>query len=126
MARFDRQIQTALRLIAKNGMDVTYRRIVDGAPADPNKPWNPGASVNTDVPVKICFLPINRDNKESFSLPQNMEIPMGCELGLMGDWGFEPKGKDIIIKNGVHYRIFTFQRLAPNDQRILFKMILQP
>lgn len=126
MATYDRQIATAQRLIAKYGMDVIYRRITDGAPLDPAKTWKPGPSVNTDANVKVCFLPINRDNKQTFSLPENMEIPIGCELGLMGAVGFEPTGKDVVIKAGVHYRIFTFQRLGPNNRPILFKMILQP
>ena len=136
MARFDRQIETALRLIAKNGELVTWRAINDPtptdpndlAPTDPNRPWLPGAATLTDHDVIICFLPATSSNLRtygSFSFMNKTEVPSGLVIGLMGQVDFEPNLKDVVIRNGRELRIVDFDVLDPNGQKILYTVTFQ-
>jgi hypothetical protein len=125
MARFDRAIQTALRLIKKNGQDVTWRQVSDGAPADPNKPWNPGTSVNTDRTVRICFLPVDRQTMETFNFVKGTDVPKGSVMGLMGNVPFDPNIKDVVLRNGEELRIASLDVLSPNGQKVLYTVIFK-
>ena len=62
MARFDRQIATALRLIKKNGQLVQWRQLQRAD--DPSDPAAVIESDPVDRNVYICFLPVDKDNKE--------------------------------------------------------------
>lgn len=120
MARFDRQISTALRLIEKNGELVQWKIVQDGTPFDPLKPWKPSSSVVTTKDVTICFLPLTRVGDESLHRMKNSEVPTGCDQGLMGAVDFEPSEKDVIVRNGKEWRIENISILAPNGQNILY------
>lgn len=49
MGQWDGLKATAASLMAKLGGSVTVRYLTTGAPADPAKPWRPGAPAATDV-----------------------------------------------------------------------------
>jgi hypothetical protein len=126
MGRFDRQIQTAKRLIAKNGQAVKWRIVRDAAPADPSQPWkptNPATPVEHDV--TICFLTVDKETYESLSYMTNGEVPMGAVLGLMGAVDFEPSLKDVVIRDGKELRLFNIEELNPNGQTILYTMVFK-
>lgn len=125
MARFDRQIQTALRLIAKNGQKVKWRVIDDAAPSDPSQPWNPGPATPVDRDVAICFLPVDRQTMETFNFIKGTEVPKGSVMGLMGQVPFDPNLKDVVIRDGVEMRIASIDLLSPNGQKILYTMVFQ-
>lgn len=124
MPRFDRQIETALRLIKKNGQAVKWRVINDPA-SDPLQPWNPEAATPVDNDVVICFLPVNRQTMETFNFVKGTEVPKGAVMGLMGNVPFEPNLKDVVIRDNVELRIAHIITLSPNGQKILHKVLFQ-
>ncbi|WVW77342.1 head closure [Stenotrophomonas phage vB_SmaS_Bhz58] len=125
MARFDRAIQTALRLIAKNGERVKWRVIDDAAAPDPSQPWNPGPATPEDKDVTICFLPVDRQTMETFTFIKGTEVPKGSVMGLMGNVPFNPNLKDVVIRDGVELRIANIDVLSPNGQKVLYTVVFQ-
>lgn len=126
MARFDRQIATALRLIAKNGQSVTWNSIVNGAPADPNTPWIPAEPDDIEThTVDICFLPIDRENMETMRYIFGTEVPGGNSMGLMGAVDFSPFLKDTVLRGSETLRIKKIKKLEPNGQVILHWIIFE-
>lgn len=125
MARFDRQIETAKRLIAKNGELVVWRVIDDALPVDPAKPWEPAAATPVNHDVSICFLPVDRQTMETFNFIKGTEVPKGSVMGLMGAVAFEPNMKDVVIRNGSELRIASLDALSPNGQAILYTVVFQ-
>ena len=125
MARFDRAIQTALRLIAKNGEKVKWRVIDDAAAPDPSQPWNPGPATPEDKDVTICFLPVDLQTMETFTFIKGTEVPKGSVMGLMGNVPFNPNLKDVVIRDGVELRIANIDVLSPNGQKVLYTVVFQ-
>lgn len=125
MARFDRAIQTALRLIAKNGEKVKWRVIDDAAAPNPSQPWNPGPATPEDKDVTICFLPVDRQTMETFTFIKGTEVPKGSVMGLMGNVPFNPNLKDVVIRDGVELRIANIDVLSPNGQKVLYTVVFQ-
>lgn len=124
MARFDRAIATAGRLIAKNGQDVIWRSVVDGAPTDDSKPWKPAEAADADTNAVICFLPTDKQSQQLFTyLRGTDDVSIGLVLGLMkGNVDFVPSQKDVVIRDGETLRIKSIDLLAPNGQKVLYTM----
>lgn len=119
MARFDRQIATALRLIKKNGQLVQWRQLQRAD--DPSDPAAVIESDPVDRNVYICFLPVDKDNKEFINyLRGTNEIKMGSLIGLMGQVSFEPDAADVVMRDGKPLEIFNIDLLSPNGQKILY------
>lgn len=119
MARFDRQIQTALRLIKKNGKLVKWRQ--PQSLDDAAEPWKVTPAAPVDRDVYICFLPVNKENREFISyLRGNNEVKIGAVVGLMGNVSFEPSTEDIVIRGSETLQIFNIDLLSPNGQKILY------
>lgn len=120
MGRFDRQIETAKRLIAKNGQTVTWRKPAATTP-DVSKPWLPVAALPTDYDdVVICFLPPGRIGEELIKFVKGSEVTTGSVQGLMASVSFEPDAKDIVLRDGKTLRIKSIDPLSPNGQVILY------
>lgn len=115
--RFDRQIATAQRQIAKNGLAVVWRQPIRGVIQD--KPWIQQNNVPIDYDVVICFIPLKRIGKET-TTPQFPDIESGSEQGLMGAVPFEPAYEDVVIRGDETLRIANISKLAPNGQPILY------
>lgn len=119
MARFDRQIATALRLIQKNGQLVKWRQLQ--REDDPN---NPAAVIENDPvdhDVYICFLPVNKDTKEFIAyLRGTNDVKIGSVIGLMGNVSFTPDAADYVLRDGVTLEILNIDLLSPNGQKILY------
>lgn len=119
MGRFDRQIATALRLIKKNGQLVQWRQFQRAD--DPSDPAAVIESAPVDRDVYICFLPVDKDNKEFINyLRGTNEIKMGSLIGLMGQVSFEPDAADVVMRDGKPLEIFNVDLLSPNGQKILY------
>lgn len=119
MARFDRQIATALRLIKKNGQLVKWRQLQRAD--DPSDPAAVIESAPVDRDVYICFLPVDKDNKEFINyLRGTNEIKMGSLIGLMGNVPFVPDASNLVIRDGVQLEIFNIELLSPNGQKVLY------
>lgn len=127
MARFDRMIKTAERLVAKNGQMVTWRqpRPAEALP-DAQKPWKPadqGEGGNTEYSVMIAFVPDTRQFREFQYYMRDSELKSGVIIGLMaGSVPFAPSNMDVVIRDGVEYRINDIQLISPNGQKILYKV----
>jgi|SRR5688572_25129759 len=122
MGQFDRQIATAVRLIAKYGQAVTWQTVVDGAPVDAGQPWKPTEAADTPNEATICFVPV-RDNdwRKLLAYLKGSEVPVGKLAGLMaGNVAFDPKLKDIVIRDGVTLNVTNIDLLSPNGQKILY------
>ena len=119
MGRYDRQIATAARLVSKYGQPVTWRRVADGAPADPLKPWKPTAATNTDVTVDMVFVPKGK-NSEFLALMKGTEVPKGELVGYMAAQSFTPTLKDLVIRDGVALSVCSIDPIAPNGDVILY------
>jgi len=120
MARFDNIIATALRLIKKNGQSVTFSQLTDGAPADPLKPWKPSEQTNVDYTVDIAFFTSSLQTRKFLQYLTGTEVPEGNLIGYMGQVSFEPKIKDIVIRDGVELTIRDFDLISPNGQKVLY------
>lgn len=120
MARFDRQIATALRLIAKNGQVVTWQSVENAASVDPDQPWKPSGTTTTERTATICFLPINREGRETIAYLKGSGVATGSVYGLMGNVNFTPTAKDVVLRDGVEMRIENVDLLSPNGQKILY------
>ena len=123
MAIYDRQIATALRLIAKYGEMVQWVQVRDVAP-DPEKPWETGGQVRTSKDVKICFLPITAETMKTVVFLKGTEVQAGSVMGYMGAVDFEPSAKDIVNRGG-ELRIENLDCLAPNGRPILYTVVFK-
>ncbi|UYE91987.1 head closure [Klebsiella phage vB_KmiS-Kmi2C] len=119
MARFDRQVEMAKRLIKKNGQTVTWRQLNETIP-DAGKPWKPESLPGTDYTPEIAFFTINKENRQFIHFITGTEAKIGDVYGLMGNVSFEPSLKDIVIRDGVTYQILNIDLLSPNGQKILY------
>lgn len=122
MARFDRAIAVAQRLIKKNGQLVTWRQVFDPVLTDPLKPWNGGASQSVDYSVYICFVPVfTREDVKTFKYVTANEVQFGKTYGLMaGGISFQPTARDVVVRDGKELRISWLDDLRPNNQSVLF------
>lgn len=120
MGVYDRQIANAKRQIAEKGQSVTWRVQSNGAPVDSSKPWKPSAGTPDDKTVKIVFLPLDLQTRKFLSYLKGTEVPTGSLGGLMGAVDFEPKLKDVVIRDGKELVIRNFDLIAPNGEPILY------
>jgi len=122
MGQFDRQIATALRLIAKYGQSVIWNSVADGVAVDPLKPWKPTEAIAVLHPdIKICFVPTNDTQwRKLLAYLKGTEVPTGKLAGLMGQVSFEPTLKDVVDRDGTILRITSIDLLSPNGQKILY------
>lgn len=119
MARFDRQIATALRLIERNGQKIIWRQLPQSNNA--SEPWNAGTGVPTDNDAFICFVPVrDKETRKLFAYLTNTEVKIGSLAGLMGNVSFDPDPIDVVIRDGVELRIENLDLLSPNGQKILW------
>jgi len=119
---FDRQIDTALRLIKKNGQIVTWRQTTVTV-VDANMPWLQVPGTVTDYSPHICFLPIDKEGQEYLASLGNTEAVIGSYYGLMGTVSFTPAIGDIVIRDGVSLEIKSIDLLSPNGQKILYTIV---
>lgn len=118
MAQFDNQIATAKRLIDKYGETSVHRRTVDGSPADPSQPWNPGTPVSTDTSVSAVWLNYDQQRVDGQTIKtgdQEVLIP-GSDLDAAPD-----ASTDVLIRaSGEQWSIVSVEPLSPNGQLILY------
>jgi hypothetical protein len=113
VAQFDTSIATAKRLIEKFGETSTHRRKADGAPPDPNQPWNPGTQTLTDTPVSAVWLDYDLSRIDGQTIKrgdQEVFIP-GSDL---------PSAPDASTASGEQWSIVSIETLSPNGQLILY------
>lgn len=118
MARFDRSIALAERLIKKNGEQSTLRRKVDGAPVDPAKPWKPGTPTFTDFTVSSLWLDFDArriDGQLIKEGDQQVFMP-ASELGTI----LPDASTDHVVRvSGQKWEVIRVETLQPNEQLIM-------
>lgn len=119
MGQFDRAIETAKRLIEKNGQPVTWRKLVVDTPS-PSAPWKPVSEGVNEYSTIICFLPLSRVGEELIRYLRGTEVTTGSVKGLMPVVDFEPSANDVVISNGNTLRIKSIDTLSPNGQIIVY------
>ncbi|MGH8711235.1 MAG: hypothetical protein ACREVA_07955 [Burkholderiales bacterium] len=120
MGIYDTQIATAKRLIKQKGQIVNWLSIEHGMPDNVTKPWKPSEEIFICYLVNIVFFPIGLAFTEFLHYLKNSEISSSSEQGYMGQVNFEPKLKDIIIRNNEELVISSIDRIAPNGEIILY------
>lgn len=120
MGIFDRSIENAKRAIKEKGQVVIWRTLVDELSIDPNKPWLPSASIPVENSVSIVFLPLSKENREFLRYLKETSIPTGSLSGLMGAVSFEPKIKDVVIRDNKELVVLNFDKISPNGNAILY------
>lgn len=114
---FESQIETAKRLIEKNGELVIWRQVRNTV--NENQPWKPVAPVPVDNEVTIVFLPRERVDTQLIRATSE-SIPIGSVYGLMAQVDFSPSAKDVVIRGGKEIRINAIDPLAPNGTPIIY------
>lgn len=119
MARFDALIETAKRLIEKNGEPSTLVRTTPGAPSDPTKPWEPGTPTVTSTPVSTVWL--NESILRRGTLVKEGEIfaiLAAKDLSSVPD----PSLDHLVRSDGTRYAIVAVEPLSPNGQKIIYEI----
>ena len=119
MAMYDRQVQTAKRLIAKYGVKVPVITKTVVTP-NPNKPWET-STVEIINEAPICFLPADKKTLEMMNLT---EVPVGAILGYMGAVEFEVDLTTSVQFDGQTWAMKGLDILKPNGRPILYTMVL--
>jgi hypothetical protein len=122
MGKFDRQIDTALRLIKQYGQTVIWEKKLSLSAPDPTKPWEQVASTALYEPY-ICFLPLDLQGKEFLQSLGGGEAASGAFYGLMGNVPFVPDRLDVVTRDGIKLDIESIDLLSPNGQKILYTII---
>lgn len=127
MALYDRQIETAKRMISKYGQSVTWRKRTEIL-EDDDKPWEPSEGDEgspVDATVSICFLPMDLQNKKLIQYMTGKEVATGFLVGLMGEVSFSVDIKDTVVRGSEVLKIASIDTLAPNGRPILHTVEFQ-
>lgn len=124
MGVFNRQIETARRLIDRFGEACLWQKPGEKDPGE--KPWV-GTSVDTPdpVPVKIAFFPNGGDASIAAVIAAlgDTDVNVASEYGLMGAVDFDPATSDTLTdSSGRAVEIVRMTPLAPNGEVILWKV----
>lgn len=124
MSKFELDIAEVKADIAEDGLLCLWRQLTNAPPPDPDRPDQPGAAVPNDYNVHILFVP------PGSSLPWlayllGTNIPTGAEIGIMGNYGFEPSLRDIVFKGPDENSpqispVSPIDALAPDGTPILY------
>lgn len=117
MARFDNAIALAKKLIAKNGQMVTLQGFSDADPADPDKPWRPGAAAPSNQPIEAVFLDYEQkyiDGETVRTGDQRVFIPAE---GLTAP----PDPRGTILRGVEVWKIVGLKPLNPNGQAVMYE-----
>jgi len=119
MARFDKSINTASRLIKKNGERSTLRRKSGETFVDATKPWEPTPAF-IDTKVDAVWLDEDTARQSGFTLKDGQQMVLIPAKGLT----ITPDAAtDILIReNDERWTVVRVQTLQPNTQIILHQV----
>lgn len=119
MSDHQKFVDLALRLIAKNGRDVSFE-VLSSTPVDATKPWRgTGTAPTTIGPVKAVFVPFRGFEFGSVFTDSELfkEVEEIC-LVAAGQGNLETA--HLLSDGGKKYKIEWAQRLRPGDQTVLY------
>jgi hypothetical protein len=124
MSAFNRQIATAVRLIAKYGATCTWTKRGDDTTPDASKPWKTAAAEPTPYTVKIAMC---RKGGSGWAyalirLIQGTDVPAGKPKALLaaGNLAFTPDSTDVVTLNGAKMKVETIDPIAPDGLPIIY------
>lgn len=112
-------IDTALRLIAKHGRNVSFK-LVSSVEADATMPWKGTATAPTTIgPFKAAFVPYR--GFEFGSAFEDNQLFKECEeICLVAGSQADLETAHLVTDRGADFKIQWIQRLYPGDQKILY------
>lgn len=114
---YQRQIDSAKRMIKSKGKLVLWRVYIDSPSATK---WKPEAPTTQDHNVYITFFPIMNAMKEFLRYMKDSDVPVGSIQGYMAAQDFEPSLRDIVISGSDIYNVKAIHKIAPNGDTILY------
>lgn len=129
---YARLVETALRLIKKNGQAVTWRVTGDPVSSDATKPWLASAAdASTDFDCFAVFLPMKSLRSPFLSMMKDAtDVPAGSETVLIaGNSDFEPAMNDLCLRNDANgnpqtHRIVRLNTLRPATTSVLHILVM--
>lgn len=118
MGRFDPQIETAARLVAKNGQAVTLRTFANPALPDPAKPWIPAEPTTTDQTVNAVFYKYNQKYIDGDRIRTGDQQVVLAAKRLSAF----PAQDSLILRGSETWKVVNATPTAPNGQYILFEL----
>lgn len=124
MGVFDRQVETARRLIERYGEACLWQK--PGEKDDAEKPWVGSSLAPPDpVPVKVAFFPNGGDQSIAavIAMLGDTDVNIASEYGLMPAVDFNPATSDSLTDSSDRLvEIVKMTPLAPNGQIIFWKL----
>jgi hypothetical protein len=124
VARFDSAIALAIRLLAKNGQNVTLRGFTPGAPVDPTKPWRPSANTASNQTVKAVFLDYEQKYIDGTTIQSGDQKALLPSVDILNA-AIAPELEGLVVRGSELWRILDVGTLAPNGQTIMFELQLR-
>jgi hypothetical protein len=127
MSAFNRQLATAVRLIAKYGASCTWTKRIETA-HDNSKPWKQDQDNATPYTVKMVMLR-NKGNSAApawaqalIHLMQGTDIPAGKPAALLAakNLTFVPDQTDLVMLNGATMKVESIDPIAPDGLPIIY------
>lgn len=122
MGVFDRQIESAKKLIVKNGQEVIWKRTYQHI-ANQDEPWKESKGARVEYKVMMAFLPVDYKNQQFKRYRFETDIEVGTIAGYMGQVDFEPSLRDVVIRDGKTYVIKNIDPIDPNGQGVILYVI---
>lgn len=118
--KYDRNIQTAARLITKFGESVIWNK--RNVTSDPAKPWESNEAAPTEYPVKMVFLRSNGAGFANalFKLIKGTDVPDGSVRALMAQTNFNPELTDLVDRNGTPLKPSVIDPVAPGGIIVMY------
>ena len=118
MARFDRAIALAKRLISKNGEIVTLRTYAQGD-SESDSPWKRAENIPDDQPIEAVFLDYERTYIDGQAIKQGDQMVLMPSEGLT-----EAPVEDSIVIRGEdqNWKVVSVKPLNPNGQVIMYEL----
>lgn len=113
MGVYDRQRATVLRVITEKGEAVEWTNY--GEPVtNPDEPWLSDSVPESKHAPSVAFFPAKL---ALLNYRKDTDVPIGDEIGYMGNPGFEPTAKDVLVRNnGKVYRLQRAVKYDPNGE----------
>lgn len=127
MSKFARQIETARRLIAKNGQSMTLYRLTTEAPYDPLAPSALALAISQQCPISGVVLPASNGTIEAFDarILADPDLLKNFRFVILAGSGttFKPRPQDMLSTAEGPYRILGSTPLDPaGDGPIIFNV----
>jgi hypothetical protein len=124
MGVYDRQIESAQRIILEKGEVCEWHVAATAVVADAEEPWNQTVDDEADAVAhapSIAFFPLSRQFSQLLRYLKGTEVVTGSLYGLMGAVDFTPKLTGIVERgDGTKLGITAIDPFSPNGEVIFY------